>query len=95
MTNNEQTCYIYIQMPETLETVPCASLKVRVVAAGARSGSNPMRLIWFRAIAKVSRPQAVAIHERRDCMDCHVAARLAVTDSVWQCLPLPHLSAAM
>jgi serine/threonine-protein kinase HipA len=39
MNKNEQICYVYIQMPETLETVPCASLKVRVVAADAFEGT--------------------------------------------------------
>jgi serine/threonine-protein kinase HipA len=39
MTNGEQTCYIYIQLPGTTETVPCASLKVRAVAAGTFEGT--------------------------------------------------------
>jgi serine/threonine-protein kinase HipA len=39
MANDEQACYIYIQLPRTLETVPCASLKVRQVGAGAWEGT--------------------------------------------------------
>jgi serine/threonine-protein kinase HipA len=39
MANDEQACYVYIQLPGTMETVPCASLKVRVVGAGAFEGT--------------------------------------------------------
>jgi serine/threonine-protein kinase HipA len=39
MANDEQACYVYIQLPGTMETVPCASLKVRLVGAGAFEGS--------------------------------------------------------
>lgn len=38
-TRDEQACYVYIQLPGTLETVPCASLKVRAIGAGAFEGS--------------------------------------------------------
>jgi serine/threonine-protein kinase HipA len=39
MATDEQSCYVYIQLPGTLETVPCASLKVRSVGAGAHEGT--------------------------------------------------------
>ncbi|WP_284614375.1 type II toxin-antitoxin system HipA family toxin [Aquabacterium humicola] len=39
MANDEQACYVYIQLPGTMETVPCASLKVRAVGAGAFEGT--------------------------------------------------------
>ena len=39
MANDEQSCYVYIQLPATMETVPCASLKVRAVGAGAVEGT--------------------------------------------------------
>lgn len=39
MATGEQSCYVYIQLPGTLETVPCASLKVRSVGAGAHEGT--------------------------------------------------------
>ncbi|NRF68998.1 HipA domain-containing protein [Aquincola sp. S2] len=39
MANDEQACYVYIQLPGTMETVPCASLKVRLVGAGAFEGT--------------------------------------------------------
>jgi serine/threonine-protein kinase HipA len=39
MAADEQSCYVYIQLPESLETVPCASLKVRTVGAGAYEGT--------------------------------------------------------
>ena len=39
MANDEQACYIFIQLPGTLETVPCASLKVRGVGAGVFEGT--------------------------------------------------------
>jgi serine/threonine-protein kinase HipA len=39
MAADEQFCYIYIQLPGTLETVPCASLRVRSVGVGAYEGT--------------------------------------------------------
>ena len=39
MANDEQSCYVYIQLPGTLETVPCASLRVRTIGAGAYEGT--------------------------------------------------------
>jgi serine/threonine-protein kinase HipA len=33
------TCYVYIQLPGTFETVPCASLKVKEVGAGVFEGT--------------------------------------------------------
>jgi serine/threonine-protein kinase HipA len=39
MANDEQACYVHIQLPGTLETVPCASLRVRAVGAGAYEGT--------------------------------------------------------
>ena len=39
MANDEHTCYVHIQLPGTMQTVPCASLKVRVVAAGVYEGT--------------------------------------------------------
>jgi serine/threonine-protein kinase HipA len=39
MANDEQACYVYIQLPGTMETVPCASLKVRALGAGAYEGT--------------------------------------------------------
>jgi serine/threonine-protein kinase HipA len=39
MANDEQACYVYIQLAGTMETVPCASLKVRGVGAGAFEGT--------------------------------------------------------
>lgn len=39
MAHDEQACYVYIQLPGTMETVPCASLKVRIVGAGAFEGT--------------------------------------------------------
>ena len=39
MANVEQACYVYIQLPGTMETVPCASLRVRDVGAGAHEGT--------------------------------------------------------
>jgi serine/threonine-protein kinase HipA len=39
MANDEQACYVYIQLPGTMKTVPCASLKVRLVGAGAFEGT--------------------------------------------------------
>lgn len=39
MANDDQACYIYIQLPGTLDTVPCASLRVRPLGAGAWEGT--------------------------------------------------------
>ena len=39
MALDEQLCYVYIQLPGTVETVPCASLKVRGVGAGSFEGT--------------------------------------------------------
>lgn len=39
MASDEQACYVYIQLPGTMETVPCASLKVRAVGAGTFEGT--------------------------------------------------------
>jgi serine/threonine-protein kinase HipA len=39
MAGDEQLCYVYVQLPGTLETVPCASLKVRSIGAGAYEGT--------------------------------------------------------
>lgn len=39
MANDEQSCYVYIQLPGTTETVPCASLRIRTIAAGAYEGT--------------------------------------------------------
>ncbi|MEO8925084.1 MAG: HipA domain-containing protein [Caldimonas sp.] len=39
MANDEKACYVYIQLPETMEAVPCASLRVRAVGAGAFEGT--------------------------------------------------------
>ena len=39
MANDEQACYVYIQLPGTVERVPCASLTVRAVGAGAYEGA--------------------------------------------------------
>ena len=39
MANDEHACYVHIQLPGTLETVPCASLKVRAIGAGAFEGT--------------------------------------------------------
>jgi serine/threonine-protein kinase HipA len=39
MASDEQACYVYIQLPGTMETVPCASLKVRAVGTGAFEGT--------------------------------------------------------
>lgn len=39
MPQKENTCYVYAQLPGTFEWVPCASLKVREVAAGAFEGT--------------------------------------------------------
>lgn len=39
MATDEQACYVYIQLPGTMETVPCASLRVRTVGAGAYEGT--------------------------------------------------------
>jgi serine/threonine-protein kinase HipA len=39
MAADEQFCYVYIQLPGTLETVPCASLRVRSLGAGTYEGT--------------------------------------------------------
>jgi len=39
VAHDEQTCYVYIQLPGTMGTVPCAWLKVRAVGAGAFEGT--------------------------------------------------------
>lgn len=39
MSKNEQFCYVYIQMPGTFETVPCASLRIKTVGANAHEGT--------------------------------------------------------
>lgn len=39
MAAEEKSCYVYIQLPGTFEWVPCASLKVREVGAGAFQGT--------------------------------------------------------
>lgn len=39
MAAEEASCYVYIQLPGTFEWVPCASLKVREVGAGAFQGT--------------------------------------------------------
>ena len=39
MADKEKLCYAYIQLPGTFEWVPCASLKVKEVGAGAFQGT--------------------------------------------------------
>eukprot|EP01137_Pigoraptor_chileana_P034825 Opistho-2@27951 len=39
MTEKQQTCYAYVQLLGTFEWVPCASLKVKEVAAGSFEGT--------------------------------------------------------
>jgi serine/threonine-protein kinase HipA len=39
MASQEQSCYAYVQLPGTFEWVPCASLKVLEVGAGAFRGT--------------------------------------------------------
>ena len=39
MATSEQVCYVYIQLPGSLQTVPCASLKVKNVGAGTFVGT--------------------------------------------------------
>ena len=39
MATGEQACYVYIQLPATMQTVPCASLTVRAVGVGAFEGT--------------------------------------------------------
>jgi serine/threonine-protein kinase HipA len=55
MANDEQACYVYIQLPGTMETVPCASLKVRTVGAGAFEGT----LTYGKRY--LARPEVVAL----------------------------------
>jgi serine/threonine-protein kinase HipA len=39
MSEKEQRCYVYIQLPATFEWVPCASLQVKEVDSGAFLGT--------------------------------------------------------
>jgi serine/threonine-protein kinase HipA len=39
MAAPDQFCYVYVQLPGTFEWVPCASLRIREVAAGAFEGT--------------------------------------------------------
>lgn len=39
MASDPQACYVHIQLPGTLETVPCASLRVRALTAGTYEGT--------------------------------------------------------
>jgi serine/threonine-protein kinase HipA len=39
MAAADQFCYVYIQLPGTVEPVPCASLRVKNVAAGVFEGT--------------------------------------------------------
>src|SRR5258706_7112453 len=39
MAADEQSCYVYIQLPGAMETVPCASLRVRSIGAGGYEGT--------------------------------------------------------
>ena len=39
MATVEQSCYVYIQLPGTVEAVPCATLIVKNVAAGVFEGT--------------------------------------------------------
>ena len=39
MADKENLCYVYTQLPGTFEWVPCASLKVKVLGAGAFQGT--------------------------------------------------------
>ena len=39
MATNEDFCYVYTQLPGTFEWVPCASLKIKAVGAGAFQGT--------------------------------------------------------
>jgi len=39
MANNEQLCYVYIQLPGSVIPVPCASLRVRTVGSGSFEGT--------------------------------------------------------
>jgi serine/threonine-protein kinase HipA len=55
MANDEQACYVYIQLPGTMETVPCASLKVRSVGAGAFEGT------FTYGKRYLTRPEVVAL----------------------------------
>jgi hypothetical protein len=55
MANDEQACYVYIQLPGTMETVPCASLKVRAVGAGAFEGA------FTYGKRNLARPEVVAL----------------------------------
>jgi serine/threonine-protein kinase HipA len=39
MATDEQFCYVYIQLPGTLTTVPCASLRIRSIGVGSYEGT--------------------------------------------------------
>ena len=39
MSNKEKLCYVYAQLPGSFEWVPCASLKVKELGAGAFQGT--------------------------------------------------------
>jgi len=39
MAGDQLSCYVYIRLPGTMEPVPCASLKVRSLGAGAYEGT--------------------------------------------------------
>jgi serine/threonine-protein kinase HipA len=39
MFNKENLCYVYTQLPGSFEWVPCASLKVKELGAGAFQGT--------------------------------------------------------
>jgi len=39
MSVQDQLCYVYIQLPGTVDSVPCASLRVKAVAAGVFEGT--------------------------------------------------------
>ncbi|MES2957498.1 MAG: HipA domain-containing protein [Pseudomonadota bacterium] len=39
MATDQQACYVYIQLPGSFETVPCASLRVRNIGADAFEGT--------------------------------------------------------
>ena len=39
MADETRVCYVYMQLPGTMQTVPCASLKVRTIGAGAFEGT--------------------------------------------------------
>jgi serine/threonine-protein kinase HipA len=55
MHGDERSCYVYIQLPGTMETVPSASLKVRNLGGGAYEGT----LTYGRRY--LARPNVVAL----------------------------------